>query len=101
LLDALSGILRRNKFIKAITATGMPSDDLVEGYAALCMIVTPTQIGLTITADPSDDQVLACAIAAHADWLVSGDKHLHSLGEQFDGIKILRPAEAVRLLELS
>jgi predicted nucleic acid-binding protein len=48
------------------------------GYAELTTVVVPTQIGLTIMADPTDDTVLACALAANADWIVSGDRHLHS-----------------------
>lgn len=77
----------------------MPSDELVLGYAELATVVEPAQIALTIVEDPSDDQVLACAIAAHADLIVSGDKHLHSLGGQFKGITIIRPAEVARMIE--
>lgn len=29
-----------------------------------------------IKADPDDDRVLECAIAGHADYIVSGDRHL-------------------------
>jgi predicted nucleic acid-binding protein len=29
--------------------------------------------------DPDDDHVIACAVAAKADIIVSGDKHLHSI----------------------
>lgn len=99
LLAELANILIRSKFAKAIAATGLPSDELVLGYAELTTVVEPTQIALTIVEDPSDDQVLACAIAAHADLIVSGDKHLHSLGGQFKGITIIRPAEAARIIE--
>ncbi|MDI7248246.1 MAG: PIN domain-containing protein [Anaerolineae bacterium] len=33
-----------------------------------------------IKADPADSHVLACALSANADFLVSGDKHLLNLG---------------------
>ncbi len=94
----MSNILARDKFAAAIAATGLPCEELVLGYAELTTVVVPTQIGLTIMADPTDDTVLACALAANADWIVSGDKHLHSLGGQYKGIVIVRPAEAVRLI---
>jgi len=42
---------------------------------------------------------LACALSANADLIVSGDKHLHSLGGKFNGIRIVRPAEAVSIVE--
>ena len=41
----------------------------------------------------------AKAIAAHADLIVSGDKHLQSWGGQYKGITIIRPAEATRMIE--
>jgi putative PIN family toxin of toxin-antitoxin system len=45
------------------------------------------------TPDPDDEMVLECALAAEADFLVSGDKrHLLALRE-FDGIKIISCAE--------
>ena len=48
--------------------------------------------------DASDNMVLACAKEAHADMIVSGDtKHVLPL-RQFEGIPILSPAEAVRVL---
>ncbi len=41
--------------------------------------------------DPSDNAVLACATAAHADVVVSGDGHLLAL-RAFGGIPIIRAA---------
>ncbi len=43
-----------------------------------------------VVADPSDDRVLECAVAARADFIVSGDKHLLNL-ESFGKIPILAP----------
>lgn len=74
--------------------------ELVLGYAELATLVVPAAIPPTISADLSDDQVLACAVAANADGIVSGDKHLHGLGGQYNGIAIVRPAEAVRWIEV-
>lgn len=99
LLAELAGILTRAKFAKALAATGLPRGELVLGYAELATIVVPVVIPPTIAADLSDDQVLACAVAANVDLIVSGDKHLHSLGGQYNGISIVRPADAVRMIE--
>jgi putative PIN family toxin of toxin-antitoxin system len=98
LLAELSNILARDKFAAAIAATGLPREELVLGYAELTTVVVPARIAPTVMADPADDTVLACALAASADWIVSGDKHLHSLGGQYKGILIVRPAEAVKLI---
>ena len=99
LLAELAGILTRAKFVKALAATGLPREELVLGYAELVTIVHPAPMPPTIAADPSDDQVLACALAANADFIVSGDKHLLGLGGQYQGIPIVTPAQAVQLIE--
>jgi uncharacterized protein len=58
----------------------------------------PTVVPHVIENDPDDDHVLACAVAAQADLIVSGDKHLHSLGGQYQGIRIVSAAEALQIL---
>lgn len=98
LLAELYDVLASGKFAEATAATGLPREELVLGYAELTTVVVPARIAPTVMADPADDQVLACALAALADWIVSGDKHLHSLGGQYKGIRVVRPAEAVRLI---
>ncbi len=99
LLVELSGVLARSKFARAIDAVALTHNELVFSYAELATMVLPAEIPPTIAADLSDDQVLACAVAALADIIVSGDKHLHSLGGSYEGIRIVFPTEAMRLLE--
>jgi uncharacterized protein len=99
LLAELAGILTRAKFAKALAATGLSREELVLGYAELATLIVPAPIPLTIAADPSDDQVLACAVAANADMIVSGDKHLHSLGGQYNGIRIITPTGMAMMIE--
>lgn len=48
--------------------------------------------------DPKDDKVLATAVAARADYLVSEDGDLLVLGE-FDGVKIVNAATFLGILE--
>jgi putative PIN family toxin of toxin-antitoxin system len=47
--------------------------------------------------DPNDDMILACALAAHADYLVSRDKDLISIGA-CAGVKIVAPEEFLAVL---
>lgn len=48
-----------------------------------------------ISKDPDDDKFIACAIAAHANFIITGDDDLLSLNE-FAGIKMIKPADFVR-----
>ena len=45
-----------------------------------------------ITRDPKDDHVLACAIYAGADYIITRDNDLLVLKE-YNGIKIVKPEE--------
>ena len=61
--------------------------------AELTTIVTPADIAST-SHDPDDDHVLACALAAQADLIVSGDPDLLNL-KQFLGMPVVSPREAM------
>jgi putative PIN family toxin of toxin-antitoxin system len=50
-----------------------------------------------VTRDPSDDQVIACALAAKADYLVTGDQDMLVLAEH-EGIRIVTPRQFLDLL---
>jgi len=93
LLAELSGVIQREKFRPLLTARGIETEALFNGYAALCRIVEPVRIQRT-SVDPDDDAVLATALAAHADLIVSGDTHLLNL-KTFHRIPIVTAAEAV------
>ena len=54
--------------------------------------MAPGSIRRTLLADPDDDYVLACALAANADWIVSGDRHLLNL-KHYHGMRIIDAAE--------
>jgi putative PIN family toxin of toxin-antitoxin system len=97
LLAELTRILRREKFSKAIAASGLTLDALVLGYAELATPVTPVPIAPMILDDPDDDHVLACALAAQANLIVSGDHHLLDL-KTYQGIRIVTASEALQLL---
>lgn len=56
-------------------------------------LVTPASIR-RVARDPDDDAVLACALSAQADLIVSGDAHLLNL-KSYQRIAIVAAAEAV------
>lgn len=97
LLLELTDILGRVKFAHKLAAAQLSVDQLVERYALLATVVHPATITPTVLDDPDDDHVLACAMAAQADLIVSGDRHLLDLKEH-QGIRIVMAAEAVRAI---
>ncbi|MDD5484103.1 MAG: putative toxin-antitoxin system toxin component, PIN family [Kiritimatiellae bacterium] len=94
ILDEIRDVLQRPKF-------GLSSEQalaFIEELHNLCRAVTPTARVRAINADPDDNRVLECALAADADTIVSGDSHLLNLG-QWQNIRILAPAEFIREFE--
>lgn len=94
LLSELQGVLSREKFSRQLAKRKLAVADVFDGYAALVKVVAAARIAPTITRDPADDQVLAVALAAGADLIVSGDAHLLDL-KRFQGIEIVTAAVAI------
>jgi hypothetical protein len=97
LLLELADILGRAKFERKVASAQLSIDQLVERYALLATVVHPAAISPVILDDPDDDEVLACALAARAEIIVSGDRHLLDLDEH-QGIRVLTAAHAVRVI---
>lgn len=61
-------------------------------------IILPDSIQLdVIKEDPTDNKVLACAIEAEADYIVSGDAHLLSL-RQYKNIPIITVQDFLKII---
>ena len=87
------------RFAKHLQVRGLSAIDIFESYSALTTVLVPAIIPPAIIDDPDDDAVLACAVAAKADLVVSGDPHLLKL-ENYQDVPIVTPAEAVERLGL-
>ncbi|HEX3856504.1 MAG TPA: putative toxin-antitoxin system toxin component, PIN family [Verrucomicrobiae bacterium] len=71
----------------------------VEALTESAELVFPVERASGATPDPDDEMILECALAAEAEYIVSGDKkHLLAL-RQFQGIPIVSPAEFLRRIK--
>ncbi|MBI5017192.1 MAG: PIN domain-containing protein [Deltaproteobacteria bacterium] len=61
-----------------------------------CVFTTSAPELRLIDADPDDDKFIACAVALGATAVVSGDKHLLSVGD-YMGIQMLTPRQFLDL----
>ena len=85
--------------LKKLSATRGETRQVLRILAeAISVLVHPTHPVSGICRDPDDDHILSCAIAASADYLVTGDSDLLELRE-FRGIRIVAPRGLELLLE--
>lgn len=87
LVTELDGVLRVKFHLPPHLA-----EIMVTEWKALNVLVEPTETLSVIMEDPSDNQVLECAVEAKVDVIVSGDRHLLAL-KTFRGMLILSPNE--------
>jgi len=97
LLEELADVLTRPFAAKRLALLGQTGEELLADYAGFAEMVTPRTVPAVIIADPDDDQVIAVAVAAGADIIASGDRHLLSLGTH-QAIQILRPADVLAVI---
>ena len=86
LLDEFQSVLIRpdKPFRLSQAEAALIADDVLT-YASL---VVSTRV-VTVCRDPDDNHVLACALAGHAEYLVTGDPDLLVL-EEYEGIAIVK-----------
>lgn len=73
------------------------ADAVTALYLEFARAVSPLFVPRVVPEDPDDDHVIACALAAQADVIVSGDKHLLNLRE-YQGMHIITAAQAVKMI---
>lgn len=88
-LDELEKVLARPKFTERFAAVGTSVEEVLDRFIELTEVVEKVTV---VLADPDDDAVISCALAAGADCIVSGDEHLLSL-KSYGGIEILSAAQ--------
>ena len=90
-----------NELTKVLRVNFEQSEEIVKRQVAL-LVEYSTVVNLTeklsvVKDDTDDDKVIECAVAADAQFIVSGDHHLLKL-KSFRGIKIVAPAEFLNIL---
>jgi putative PIN family toxin of toxin-antitoxin system len=100
LIDELTHTLQYPKFTQRIGLYATTPAALVAQYTALVTLLSPIHVPRVIERDADDDHVIAAAVAAHAELIVTGDRrHLLPIGSH-QGIAILTAQDALAVLSL-
>ena len=95
LLDELADVLTRPLATKRLTAIGKSLREVLADYVEAVEVVEPEHVPRVVPTDVDDDQVIAAALAAGANCIVSGDADLLSIGS-YQGIPIITAAQAAQ-----
>lgn len=97
LVAELRSTLSYDRLAARVERSGLTLDELLNRYLNVAIIVEPANVP-QVTRDPDDDHVLACALEARAELIVTGDADLLTL-KSYQDIPIVTAAEAVRKVE--
>lgn len=94
ILEELKAVSLRPKFGFSLEEI----DEFISALIEISEIIEPEEQFKIVVNDPDDNKFLDAAVAGKANFIVSGDKHLLALKE-FKGVKIVSPAEFIRILQ--
>ena len=85
---------------KLATKFNLKPDELplLKTYEAEASVIKPEPLPKQFCRDADDDEVLAVAIAAKAEMILTGDKDLLVL-EKFQGIRIISPRQFIEWMD--
>lgn len=98
MLDELKRVLRYPRIAERITK--LPATRFLEILEKNVEMIKGTLILNVLTIDPSDNCYLACAVEAHADYLVTGNRdHFLEAGSIDCDVCIISPRDFLDVLE--
>ena len=97
LLAELRATIAKPKLARVLAASGRSTAEHMADYRQLASLARRAMPEGAWSRDPDDDRVIACAIAARADFLVTGDADLRTL-EKIESVRIVSPAELLTAL---
>ena len=93
ILAEIAGVLKR-KF----DWSDWQISEVIKDIRAITTLITPTSTLSVIKEDEPDNRVLECATEGKAQYIISGDEHHLQPLKQYQGIKILSPAQFIELV---
>jgi uncharacterized protein len=98
LLAELAEVIARPQFETILARSNTSRERSLAEVRELTEMIAPLPLAEPVCRDPDDDAVLALAVMANVDFIVSGDEDLLTL-KGFKNIPIVTPAEALRLID--
>lgn len=98
LTETAEALLAKSKLRRYAAYTDDDVRDYIRWLLTQAEMVPDTPPPRVVPNDPKDDPIIAAAVAAKADYLVTGDRaHLLPMGE-YEGIRIVSPRAFLEIL---
>lgn len=98
LLAELAEVLERPTFDHILQRSNTSLERSLAEIQTLAEVIAPPPLQKPLCRDPDDDELLALAVAARADLIISGDADLLDLCN-YEGIPIVTPIQALSRIE--
>lgn len=99
LIDELADVLTRPSPAKRLKLINKTAHEVLVDYVRAVTVLQPQPLAQPVCRDPDDDEVLALALLAQAQAIVSGDNDLLVL-QRFEGIAIITATQALQQMEV-
>jgi putative PIN family toxin of toxin-antitoxin system len=96
IIEEIKKVMARPKITQKLSMVEVSF--IVNNFERFSKKVTTTKTINEIKDDPDDNKFLECAVAASAEYIITGDEHLLKI-RKFREIKILSPAEFIEMLK--
>jgi uncharacterized protein len=98
IIAEISHVLAYPKLEKIYQTEKLRREDLIEAVLKIAKFVKVTKKVNIVHEHPADDKSIECALAAGAEYIVSGDKHLLNVGSH-KKMQILSASEFLKVVE--
>jgi uncharacterized protein len=95
LMRELETTLRRTKFVSQMRSLDVTVEDLLDATTEVLQFCPNIFLNVPELRDSKDNHVLATALSANAEILITGDQDLLVLGN-FRGILIMKPTDFIK-----
>jgi uncharacterized protein len=92
-------VISRDKFAAQREAQKKSADQILADFTRIAEFVTPSEIPPNVVRDPKDVPILAAAVGGKADYIVTGDKDLLTIGS-YESVPIVEVRVFLQMLNL-